>query len=217
MYSSSPPPWLRRFQSGVRCRRRKGVHLIAFNPEQTICNGGKMRFVLRATAAIGLLACSLYGSMTSYGQTVPLALAKPALGQEAAPISGDGLQKIVARIRKEPSANTRIKYTSELVRRISASQPQYLSDNDIYAVATLLADPDDEVRGSIAGALGKLGPRARLAMPALTQALQQRPCENTPTASAAVIRLAIRRIGGVMPNMPCTDPFASEEPISPRL
>ncbi|WP_425601530.1 hypothetical protein [Dyella humicola] len=74
-----------------------------------------------------------------------------------------------------------------------------------------MRDQDDAIRGWIAGALGQLGPRAKRAVPALVKALEDRPCENAPAVSASAIRLAIRRIGEPVPNIPCIDPFGSYE------
>jgi hypothetical protein len=76
-----------------------------------------------------------------------------------------------------------------------ARHPDDVFAADIDALASLLSDPDDGVRGWIAGALGKLGHKAERAVPKLQRALQERPCEDQPLASAGAIRLALSRIG----------------------
>jgi hypothetical protein len=83
----------------------------------------------------------------------------------------------------------------DLAVRLIEVGPGCLSDSDVELLSLQLRDDDDWVRSWAAGLLGDAGDAGRVALPALERALAERPCEDKRMASAAAIRLAIRRLG----------------------
>jgi hypothetical protein len=101
----------------------------------------------------------------------------------------------VERIRNEPSSAARTTYAQQLAGEIRQNRSATLEDTDIQLLANLLSDRDDSVRYWIAMALGYLGPRAHLAVPALEKALEEKQCDNSSKTSASAIKIALSRIG----------------------
>lgn len=121
----------------------------------------------------------------------------------------DSYVKISIReIADAQSRRAKIERAQELTRWVGR-HPNDVSGTDVGALANLLSDPDDVVRGWIAAALGLLGHKAKSAVPQLRQALLERPCANQPATSASAIRLALSRIGAQPINAPCTNPFGT--------
>lgn len=167
-----------------------------------------MGVALVRVATTGALFCSLCCLAVAAG--APEFFPANRESNNAAPKNGAShVQQVVAAIEQETSQKRRIEDAESLFTWAVGPVPRQVADADIDAMAGLMRDPNDSIRLAIAGALGQLGPRAKRAMPALVQALRERPCENAPATSAAVIRMAIQRIGEVVPNVPCTDPFGS--------
>lgn len=81
-------------------------------------------------------------------------------------------------------------------------QPLLVSDQTIYDMMSLLDIPDDEVRLYIAGALGNLGPRARIAVPKLLAVLAEVKCLRGSLTSTATIRPALEKMGATLPPYP---------------
>jgi hypothetical protein len=86
-----------------------------------------------------------------------------------------------------------------------------IEDGTIGELVSLLDDGSDAVRSWTAGTLGLLGPRARIAIPALQRALKRIEDENRRLVegeqftvrgpdSEAAIQLALRRISGLPDN-----------------
>jgi hypothetical protein len=73
-----------------------------------------------------------------------------------------------------------------------------VSDADIKLLADMLSDRDDSVRYWIAVTLAYIGPRARPAVPALGEALEEIQCAHGIKTSADSIRLALTMIGATM-------------------
>ncbi|GAB2801458.1 hypothetical protein GCM10027021_26250 [Dyella kyungheensis] len=167
-----------------------------------------MDVALVRVATGGALLCSLCCHAVAAG--APESFPVNRESNNAAPQNGAShVQQVVAAIEQETSQKRRIDEAESLYMWVAGPAPRQVADADIDAMAGLMRDPNDSIRLAIAGALGQLGPRAKRAMPALVQALRERPCENAPATSAAVIRMAIQRIGQVVPDVPCTDPFGS--------
>lgn len=166
-----------------------------------------MRATARTCIPAGMLVASLCFQSSGYSASAPLP--ESVRGEAAAQGSDSHIQRVVGLIQSESSVEKRRQHVQDLALWIAGPMPRTVSDGDIDAMAALMRDPDDAIRGRIAGALGKLGARAQRAVPELVQALRERPCENQPLASADAIRLAIKRIGAEVPNVPCTDPFGS--------
>jgi len=128
------------------------------------------------------------------------------LSREAQAGSDSFVKTAVKQIAEAGSPKVRWDRAQKLSQWV-AQHPKEVSSTDIEALAGLMSDPADGVRGWIAGALGNLGGKAKGAVPQLQRALQERPCEDQPMASASAIRLALSRIGVEPIKAVCTDPF----------
>lgn len=165
-----------------------------------------MGIVFTRFAALAALFCGLccHSRASMASATVPQDRERDST---AGPAALSHVQHVVAAMEHETSQTRRIQDAEGLATWAISSTPRQVSDADIDALARLMRDSDDSIRLWIADALGQLGPSASRAMPALVQALKERPCANAPATSAGAIRVAIQRMGGVPPNIPCTDPF----------
>lgn len=85
--------------------------------------------------------------------------------------------------------------------------PKKVDDNTLADLVSLLDTSDDSVRMWVAGALGHLGPRAKVAVPALMTFIRESGC---PEVVAGVIpadaaRVALKRIGVTPPPRDCKE------------
>ena len=98
---------------------------------------------------------------------VIVALASPAFGQSFEKPSY--IQWNLAGIRAEGDPDIRRAKAEYLVEGIYEGRANDISDDDVNALASLL--PDRDVQIYMASILGKIGPRARRAVPALVTAI----------------------------------------------
>lgn len=109
----------------------------------------------------------------------------------------------ISSLNLEPNESIRSEYVQTLlggVARLDEFQAASFEDSSIECIASLLADKDERVKVDAAVMLGVAGPRAKLALPALRQALEEailneNPGRIGPSVSASdVFRSAIRKI-----------------------
>jgi hypothetical protein len=114
------------------------------------------------------------------------------------------IQETIAKIRatKGPPSMARTdaaEHLSDLTERIN---PAEVDDKTIEAMASLLDTSDCSVLGWVAGALGNLGPRAKVVAPKLLTILPKLECLNLDLNPAAAIRVALKRMGVNPPPKP---------------
>lgn len=169
--------------------------------------------VIRPTAStiygvLILFALSLWGSCAT-AQAMPFSiLISIDASQTVSSGTGSYVEASTKGIASADSLKTKRQGAQTLSQWVM-HHPNDVSADDIDALAGLLSDQDDAVRGWIAGALGRLGDKAKRAVPALQRALLERPCVHQALASAGAIRLSLSRIGVQPVNAPCTDPFGT--------
>jgi hypothetical protein len=92
-------------------------------------------------------------------------------------------------------------HLSQLTEKID---PKKVDDNTLRNLISLLDTSDNSVRIWVAGALGHLGPRAKMAVPALMRFMREEDCPElvagVPTDAA---RVALKRIGVTLPPRDC--------------
>jgi hypothetical protein len=93
-------------------------------------------------------------------------------------------------------------YLSKLTKQID---PKKVDDKTLKDLVSLLNTTDGSVRGWVAGALGDLGPRAKLAAPALLRVIRETDCPKVATGvtAADAARVALKRIGVTPPPRDC--------------
>jgi hypothetical protein len=155
-----------------------------------------------------VLSLCLGYSLASANSTGASTSAQP-VNREAQAGSNSIVKIAIRQITEAKSPMARWDRTKKLSQWV-AQHPKEVSLTDVEALAGLMSDPDDGLRGWIAGALGQLGGKAKVAVPQLQWALQDRPCENRPANSASAIRLALSRIGAEPVKAVCTDPFGAQ-------
>lgn len=166
---------------------------------------------VRALGAVQLLVfvlLSLSGNAAASGARPSVTPMSSTADQAASPLTASFVKSSIEDIAVAESLRAKRDKVQALNQWV-VRHPNDVSTDDIDALAGLLSDPDDGVRGWIAGALGILGDKALRAAPALQRALQERPCIHQPLASADAIRLALSRMGVQPVHAPCTDPFGT--------
>lgn len=78
-----------------------------------------------------------------------------------------------------------------------------IRSSEIDAIAVLLSDNDDVVRGYAAIALGNIGPPARRAAPQLMKAFRERECQIGDLTSTDAMLPVFSRIGEPRPELRC--------------
>jgi hypothetical protein len=95
---------------------------------------------------------------------------------------------------------------SEAARRLfdltKKTETQTVSDADITALMSLLGDPDISVQYWTAGALGNIGPGAKVAIPKLTDLLVKTDCLYLDKPPADAAQYALKRMKAKLPP-PC--------------
>ena len=162
------------------------------------------------------------GAMRKFGQLIIMLVAGFLCGAEimTSPVLANGqshsisseLREIVREIEKEASPSRRAELATQLALRTKqASAPQEVDDDAVLRITELLGHDDDAVRYEVAIALGNLGERSNMAVPALLKALRERECAGHPTqpyiqlslTSADGIRTALEKIGSKVPAPLC--------------
>jgi HEAT repeat protein len=133
-----------------------------------------------------------------------------ALGS-AAQSKGSAAPKIqfagtIARIRTGETSTIRVNNARNLADFTRSIDPKKVNDATLREIVSLLnTDNDVGVLAWVAGALGNLGPRARIAVPMLLDLLRRADCVEGDLRSAGAVRIALTRIGEAPPPEPeCT-------------
>ncbi len=111
------------------------------------------------------------------------------------PVLNGMLEEDIAIVRASDSPAVRAERAEDLADLIHRAKPNSVDDKTIADMVSLLDIPDDSVRGWIAGALGHLGRRAKVAAPKLLAVLAEVDCLEGDLTSAASIRPALRKMG----------------------
>lgn len=115
------------------------------------------------------------------------------------------IQETISDVRKisgpaKPGANA-AEHLSQLTEKID---PKKVDDKTLDDMVSLLDTSNDFVRFWVAAALGHLGPRARVAVPALLKVIHETDClELKEMTSAGAARVALKRIGVTPPPKDC--------------
>lgn len=115
------------------------------------------------------------------------------------------LQETISDVRKmsgpsKPGANA-AEHLSQLTEKID---PKKVDDKTLDDMVSLLDTSNDFVRFWVAAALGHLGPRAKVAVPALLKVMHETDClELKEMTSAGAARVALKRIGVTPPPRDC--------------
>jgi HEAT repeat protein len=123
------------------------------------------------------------------------------------------VDRLLGQIRSEPSGNARSEMAKDLAVFLTdlpdSVRAQAIDEGRIDAIASLLNDENDSVRFWAAGALGKIGPTATRAVPALKEAhakiVATRRLEGPVILgidSSVAIVVALERITGEEPKCP---------------
>jgi len=114
------------------------------------------------------------------------------------------LEKIMEKVRTGKTLDVRADAAEQLAKLTNGIDPLTVDDKTVADMVLLLDSPDDPVRGWVAGALGHLGPRAKVAVPKLLALLPEAYCQmgSGPTTDG-FITLALKRMG-VDPPPPLT-------------
>lgn len=108
------------------------------------------------------------------------------------------LRETIAKVRTMSGSSmartNAAEHLSELTKNID---PKKVDDKTLRDLVSLLKTPDGSVRGWVAGALGYLGPRAKIAVPALLTVIRETDCPEIATGvrSSDAARVALKRIG----------------------
>lgn len=115
------------------------------------------------------------------------------------------LRETISDVRKmsgpiRPGANP-AQHLAQLTKEID---PEEVDDKTIEDMVSLLDTPNDFVRAWVAVALGHLGPRAKVAVPALLKVMHDTECVDLKEmTSAGAARVALKRIGVTPPPPDC--------------
>jgi hypothetical protein len=142
-----------------------------------------------------------------YGLGCFIVLALPflmaSMGHAATdPVVNGLLEEDIAIVRASDSPAVRAERAKDLADLIHRAKPNSVDDKTIADMVSLLDIPDDSVRAWIAGALGHLGRRAKVATPRLLALLAEVDCLEGDLTSAAFIRPALERMGVKPPPQP---------------
>lgn len=116
------------------------------------------------------------------------------------------LRETIAKVRSMSGPSMgRTDEAEHLVELTKKVDPKQVDDKTLTGLVCLLATPDDSVQGWVAGALGYLGPRARVAVPALLKVIRDTDCKSTELTPASAARVALERMGVKPPLRKCGD------------
>jgi hypothetical protein len=108
----------------------------------------------------------------------------------------------IERVRTEENSTVGANNARNLADFTRSIDPKKVNDTTLREIVSLLNTNDDSVRFWVAGSLGNLGPRARIAVPTLLNLLRKVDCLEGDLTSAGAIRLALTRIGQTPPPKP---------------
>jgi len=115
------------------------------------------------------------------------------------------LTETIAKVRtgETPTAQSEAaEHLAELTRKIN---PNDVDDKTLADLVSLLDTWNDSVRDGVATSLGNLGPRAKVAVPALLEILPEVDCLWVDASSGPDVRDALKRIGVTPPPPPTCD------------
>jgi hypothetical protein len=117
------------------------------------------------------------------------------------------LRETIAKVRTMSGPSMARTNAAEAISRLTKNiNPKKVDDKTLRDLVSLLDTPDGSVRGWVAGALGDLGPRAKMAVPALLRVIRETDCppkiETGVTLSATAL-LALKQIGVEPPPPDC--------------
>jgi hypothetical protein len=109
------------------------------------------------------------------------------------------ITETIPQVRTGATVNIRTdaaQHIADLTRKID---PAAVDDKTLADLVSLLDASDDSVRFWVAGSLGNLGSRAKLAIPKLLAMLPKADCLNGAITSAEAIRFALMKMGATIP------------------
>jgi hypothetical protein len=113
------------------------------------------------------------------------------------------LRWAIARVRKAKTTTAKSDAAERLVALTYERDCSDVTDETIHSMVSLLDMPDDVVRMWVAGALGDIGPRAKVAVPKLLSILAEGECMDLDLSSASTIPVALRKMGVTPPPRNC--------------
>jgi hypothetical protein len=133
-------------------------------------------------------------------------LLSPGLCAESHPMPKKQLKRqlleTMAKVRNGKSLTSRTEAAEHLATLTRRINPHKVDETTLTEMVSLLDTQEDPVRGWVAGALGILGPRAKVAVPRLLKLLPEVDCLRGSLTSASAIRLALERMGEIPPPRP---------------
>lgn len=148
--------------------------------------------------ALFITACAMMWLVTPAGAAHPKKDDSKLLKQ---------IRETIAKIRatKGPTSMARTDAAEDLSDLTSRIDPTDVDGKTLEHMASLLDTSDYSVIGWVAGALGNLGPRAKVVAPKLLTILPKLDCLNLDLNPEGAIRLALKRMGVSPPPKPKCD------------
>ena len=116
------------------------------------------------------------------------------------------LREMIAKVRTMSGPSMARTNAAEAISQLTRNiDPKKVDDKTLRDLVSLLNIPDGSVRGWVAGALGYLGPRAKMAVPALLRVIRETGCPEIATGPlpSDAARVALKRIGVTPPPDNC--------------
>jgi hypothetical protein len=117
-------------------------------------------------------------------------------------VSKGQLEEAIVSVQKGGTLAARTNAAKRLALLTRRIDPKEVDDPTLEKLVSLLNTNEDSVRAFVAGALGILGPRAKVAVPALLKLLPEVDCLCGDLTSAPFVRLALERMGETPPPRP---------------
>jgi HEAT repeat protein len=119
------------------------------------------------------------------------------------------LREMIAKVRTMSGPSMARTNAAEALSQLTKNiDPKKVDDKTLRDLVSLLDTPDGSVRLRVAAALGNLGPRAKMAVPALLRVIRETDCppkiETGVTLSATAL-VALKRIGVEPPPPDCKE------------
>lgn len=111
----------------------------------------------------------------------------------------------IAKVRNGETSRSRTEAAERLAMLTRGINPRRVDDATLAEMVSLLDSKEDSVRAWVAGSLGNLGPRAKVAVPKLLELLPEADCLRGTLTSASAIRVALKRMGETPPPPPNCD------------
>lgn len=134
--------------------------------------------------------------------TLPMVFAD---GADDAKVLND-LRGMIAKVRTMSGPSVTRTNAAEAISRLTKQiDPKSVDDKTLRDMVSLLETPDYSVLIWVAAALGHLGPRAEMAVPALLRVIHETDCPEIATGvlPSDAARVALTRIGVMPPPRNC--------------